>query len=88
MKVTELSKICNISRMTVYKLINEGLTKEEILEKYSNIKLTTDNEYKFLGDLREVKRIVKKIIIEYQESAARDINFGAINSIYDIVKKY
>ena len=47
MKVTELSKICNISRMTVYKLINEGLTKEEILEKYSNIKLTTDNEYKF-----------------------------------------
>ena len=88
MKVTELSKICNISRMTVYKLINEGLTKEEILEKYSNIKLTTDNEYKFLGDLREVKRIVKKIIIDYQESAARDINFGAINSIYDIVKKY
>lgn len=88
MKVTELSKICNISRMTVYKLINEGLTKEEILEKYNNIKLTTDNEYKFLGDLREVKRIVKKIIIDYQESAARDINFGAINSIYDIVKKY
>ena len=88
MKVTELSKICNISRMTVYKLINEGLTKEEILEKYSNIKLTTDKEYKFLGDLREVKRIVKKIIVDYQESAARDINFGDINSIYDIVKKY
>ena len=88
MKVTELSKICNISRMTVYKLINEGLTKEEILEKYSNIKLTTDNEYKFLGDLREVKKIVKKIIVDYQLSAARDINFGAINSIYDIVKKY
>lgn len=88
MKVTELSKICNISRMTVYKLINEGLTKEEILEKYSNVKLTTDNEYKFLGDLREVKKIVKKIIVDYQLSAARDINFGAINSIYDIVKKY
>ena len=88
MKVTELSKICNISRMTVYKHINEGLTKDEILERYTRIKLTTDNEYKFLGDLREVKRIVKKIIIDYQESLSKEINFSNIDNIYEIVKKY
>lgn len=88
MKVTELSKICNISRMTVYKHINEGLTKDEILERYTRIKLTTDNEYIFLGDLKEVKKIVKKIILEYQESLSKEINFSDIDNIYEIVKKY
>jgi predicted transcriptional regulator len=87
-KVTELSKICNISRMTVYKHINEGLTKDEILERYTRIKLTTDNEYIFLGDLKEVKKIVKKIILEYQESLSKEINFSDIDNIYEIVKKY
>ena len=88
MKVTELSKICNISRMTVYKHINEGMTKEEILKKYTCTKLTTDNEYRFLGDLKEIKKIVINMVIEYQNSLSRELKFSDINSIYEIVKKY
>lgn len=88
MKITELSKICNISRMTVYRHINEGMTKEEILKKYTTMPITTKNEYLLITDLKEIKKIVVKMVVEYQNSLSREINFSDVNSIYEIVKKY
>lgn len=88
MKVTELSKICNVSRGTIYKHINEGLTKEEILERYTTISITTENEYLLLKDLKQIKKIVKMMVIEYQNSLSKEIKFSDVDTIYEIVKKY
>ena len=104
MKKTELSEICNVSRQMIYNCINLGLSEFEILKKYTKplngdytISLNSkveeqfvkaENNKKMIKDLMEVKRIVERMIIDYQKSSAKEINFIDINDIFEIVKNY
>ena len=37
---------------------------------------------------KEIKKIVAKMVIEYQNSLSKEIKFSDVNTIYEIVKKY
>ena len=90
MKVTELSRLCHISRPTIYKHIDEGLSNFEILKMYTTpVKQALKNvEDPAIKDLKEIKKIVAKMVIEYQNSLSKEIKFSDVNTIYEIVKKY
>ena len=88
MKITELSKILKVSRPTIYKCIEEGLTEQEIIDKYTPKPIPIKQEQLLLIDLKEIKKIVKTMILEYQNSLSREIKFSDVDAIYEIVKKY
>lgn len=88
MKVTELRDLCNISRPTIYKEISAGLSDFEIIKKYTQPLKQTLKEDPKLTDLKEIKRLAAKMVVEYQESMAKELKFSDVAAIYDIAKKY
>ena len=89
MKVTELSKLCNVTRQTIYNNFKDGLSELEILEKYNVAPPKPINkEVLLLKDLKEIKKIIKMMILGYQNSLSREIKFNDVDTIYEIVKKY
>lgn len=88
MKVTELRDLCNISRPTIYKDMSAGLTEFEILKRYTMPLKQTLKEDPKLTDLKEIKRLAAKMVVDYQESLTREIKFSDVAAIYDIAKKY
>ena len=88
MKITQLSELCNISRPTIYKDIEKGLTDFEIIKKYTMPLKEIKKEDPKLTDLKEIKKIVAMMIVEYQQSLSRELKFSDVAAIYEIVKKY
>ena len=124
MNKTRLSKMCGMSRTTLYALLKEGLTEEQILKKHfipeEIIKIVENSEIvysegvndgyekgqkdlrkeydgliselkcldKTLKDLKAIKDITRKTVIDYQKSNKTEFTFKDVNEIYEIVKDY
>lgn len=65
--------------------------KEQILMVDSYNKGFNDGTLKTkntMHDLIKIKKIITKVILEYQQSEIKEIGFININEIFEIVKKY